>query len=325
MSASQGEHGAPSRSGAREAALVFGLDAVERAPSVVSIGFFDGVHRGHQVIIDRARAIATRWGLRCVVVTFDRHPMEVVRPGSQPPMLQALPRRAATLRATGVDAVVVIPFDDDLRHRSPEAFVDKVLAGVLEARHVVVGENFRFGHRAAGDVGVLAELGEGRGFSTEGVPLLADGGQAISSTAIREALASGAVEAVHGMLGRPHVVDGIVVRGDGRGRELGFPTANLQIDGRIAVPAPGVYAGWLAHPDGRWLPAASSVGTNPTFGGEELRVEAYLLDVDEDLYGLEVALDFRARVRGEVAFDDVDALVARMHDDVAQVRRLLGV
>lgn len=318
----------PPRSAGREleggeAELVFGLDAVERAPSVVAIGFFDGVHRGHQMIVQRARVAAAQRNVRCVAVTFDRHPMEVVRPGSQPPLLQALPRRAETLRHTGVDVVVIIPFDDDLRHRSPEAFVEKVLAGVLEARHVVVGENFRFGHRAAGDVALLAELGDERGFSSEGVPLLSEGGRTISSTAIREALTAGDVAAARGMLGRPHAVDGIVVRGDGRGHELGFPTANLQVDPRIAIPAPGVYAGWFTHPDGRRLAAASSVGTNPTFGGEELRVEAYLLDVDEDLYGLEVSLDFCARVRGEVAYGDADALVAQMHDDVREVRRLL--
>ncbi|QBI18944.1 bifunctional riboflavin kinase/FAD synthetase [Egibacter rhizosphaerae] len=300
-------------------------DAVEPRPSAVSIGFFDGVHRGHRTIIERALQAARQQSLRSVVVTFDRHPMEVVRPGSQPPLLQTLPRRAATLASTGVDLVVVLPFDDDLRHRAPDAFVDKVLAGSLRAAHVVVGANFRFGHRAAGDVDVLRALGEERGFVAEPVDLRETEGAVISSTTIRDALAEGGVELAARMLGRPHVIDGIVVRGDQRGRELGFPTANLQVDPRIALPASGVYAGWLHHPDGRQLPAATSVGTNPTFAGEEQRVEAYLLGVDEDLYGLEVALDFRARVRDEIRYEGPSALVAQMREDVAEVARLLGV
>ena len=305
--------------------IVRGLEAVAPAPSVVSIGFFDGVHRGHQAIISRAMQRAEADGVRGVVVTFDRHPMEVVAPGSQPRLLQTLARRAQTLAECGVDLVVVLPFDDALRHLPADEFVEHVLLGSLQARSVVVGENFRFGHRASGDLSTLAELGEVRGFDAEGVTLLADdSGAAISSTEIRGALDAGDVARARAMLGRPHAVDGVVVRGDQRGKGLGFPTANLHVDPRVAVPAPGVYASVFHHPDGRALPGATSVGTNPTFGGQELRVEAYLLDVDEDLYGIEAGLDFREHVRGEVRFDVVDDLVAQMHDDVAAVRRLLG-
>ncbi|MFO8076102.1 MAG: bifunctional riboflavin kinase/FAD synthetase [Actinomycetota bacterium] len=307
------------------ATIVEGFGGLERASSAVAIGFFDGVHRGHGAIIDRARQRARERGLRSVVVTFDRHPMEVVAPGSQPRLLQTPGRRVRTLAEQGVDVVVVLPFDDDLRHLAPEGFVGWVLSGPLEAAAVVVGENFRFGHKAAGDVATLAEIGAREGFSAEGVTLLTDaGGAAISSTAIRTALDEGDVVAAGRMLGRPHAVDGLVVRGDRRGASLGYPTANLHVDARLAVPAPGVYATEFCHPDGRVLPAATSVGTNPTFGGHELRVEAHLLDVDEDLYGLDVALAFRERIRGQVAFDRVEDLVAQMDDDVAAVRRVLG-
>lgn len=308
------------------ATIVEGFGGLEPRPSAVAIGFFDGVHRGHRAIIDRARQRAGERGLRSVVVTFDRHPMEVVAPGSQPRLLQTPGRRVRTLAEQGVDAVVVLPFDDDLRHLAPEGFVGWVLSGPLAAAAVVVGENFRFGHKAAGDVATLAAIGAREGFSAEGVTLLTDaGGAAISSTAIRTALDEGAVAAAARMLGRPHAVDGLVVRGDRRGASLGYPTANLHVDARLAVPAPGVYATEFCHPDGRVLPAATSVGTNPTFGGHELRVEAHLLDVDEDLYGLDVALAFRERIRGQVAFDRVEDLVAQMDDDVAAVRRVLGV
>ncbi len=307
------------------ARIVEGFSGLEPAASAVAIGFFDGVHRGHRAIIDRARQVAHERGLRSVVVTFDRHPMEVVAPGSQPRLLQSLGRRVRTLAEQGVDVVVVLPFDDDLRHLAPEDFVGWVLTGPLVAAAVVVGANFRFGHKAAGDVATLAEIGSREGFSAEGVTLLTDAdGAVISSTAIRTALDEGDLATASRMLGRPHAVDGLVVRGDRRGSSLGYPTANLHVDPRIAVPAPGVYATEFCHPDGRVLPAATSVGTNPTFGGHELRVEAYLLDVDEDLYGLDVALAFRERIRGQMTFDRVGDLVAQMDDDVVAVRRILG-
>lgn len=302
-----------------------GLDDVAAEPSVVSIGFFDGVHRGHQTIISRAVRAAREREVRSVVVTFDRHPMEVVNPGSQPKLLMTLPRRAQTLAKQGVDLVVVMPFDDDLRHLTPEGFIERVLVEPLQAQKVIVGANFRFGHRAAGDVTTLSTVGPSRGFDAEGVTLLELDGVVISSTEIRGAVDAGDVDLATRMLGRSHLVDGIVVRGDQRGRDLGFPTANLQVSKRVAVPATGIYAGVFHLADGTEHPCVTSVGTNPTFGGQELRVEAYLLDFDGDLYGVEASLDFRHRLRDELKFDSVDALVAQIGADADEARRLLGV
>lgn len=303
--------------------IISGLADVDPAPTVVSIGFFDGVHRGHQTIIRRAVQQAQSLGIRSAVVTFDRHPMEVVKPGSQPKLIMTLARRAATLAAQGVNLVVVLSFTDELRHLEPEAFVDHVLVGPLQARRVIVGSNFRFGHKAAGDVTTLAEVGPSRGFTVEGVTLLELDGTVISSTEIRSALEDGDVEWAARMLGRPHLVDGIVVRGNARGKDLGFPTANLQISRRIAIPATAVYAGMFHLPDGSIHPCATNVGFNPTFGGQELRVESYLLDWSGDLYGMTVAVDFRHRLRDELHFDSIDALVDQMHTDVARTRTLL--
>lgn len=304
-------------------ATVAPIDEVAAGESVVSIGFFDGVHRGHRAIIERAVAHAEQLGLRSAVVTFDRHPIEVIRPGSQPPLLQPHRARLEALAATGVDLVATVAFDDELRHLAPEAFVDRTLAP-LAPRGVVVGANFRFGHKAAGDVATLQELGQARGFDVEAVSLLELGGVVVSSTEIRQRLDDGDVETAAAMLGRPHVVVGVVVRGDQRGHDLGFPTCNLAVDPRAAVPAIGIYAGVAHLPDGRAVDAAVSVGVNPTFGGEKQRVEAHLLDFDEDLYGAELSVDFRARLRGEERFDSAEALAAQIHDDVARARRVLA-
>lgn len=303
--------------------IVTGLDKVVPGPSVVSIGFFDGVHRGHQAIVRRAVRVAEQCGRRSVVVTFDRHPMEVVDPGSQPKLLMTLARRAGTLAAQHVDQVVVLPFDDVVRHWSPEEFVAQVLDGPLQAERVVVGGNFRFGHRAAGDVSTLADLGAARGFSVEGVTLLEVDGVVVSSTEIRGCIDEGDVERAAVMLGRPHLVDGIVVRGDQRGVTLGFPTANLQVSKRVAVPAQGVYAGHLRMADGTRLPAVTNVGTNPTFGGQELRIEAHVIDWEGDLYGMEVAVEFSHRLREERKFSGVDPLIAQINADVESARRIL--
>lgn len=305
--------------------ITMGLGAVREEPSIVSVGFFDGVHRGHQTIIRRAVRRAEQLGLRSVVVTFDRHPAEVVNPGSMPPLLMTAPRRARMLAEQGVDLVVVMPFDDELRHWPPDEFVDRVLAGPLQAREVIVGANFRYGHKQAGDVATLAEVGPSRGFRVEGVTLLEIDGVAVSSTEIRAAVEGGDVERAATLLGRPHFVDGVVVRGDQRGAGLGFPTANLQVDPRIAVPARGVYTGHFHAPGGVVHPAVSNVGLNPTFGGSELRVEAHLIGVDADLYGVTAALDFRHRLREERTYAAVDDLVAQMHVDRDDARRLLGL
>src|SRR5580698_7647648 len=294
--------------------------------SVVTIGEFDGVHRGHQRIVARAAESAAELGLPVVVVTFDPHPDEVVRPGTHPPLLCTARRRSELLAGLGVAAVCVIPFTLEFSRLGPDEFVRAVLVDRLHAARVVVGENFRFGHKAAGDVALLAELGEKYDFTAEGVPLLAEGGITISSTGIRALLAEGDVAGAAHDLGRPHRVEGIVVRGHQRGRALGFPTANLETIPHTAIPADGVYAGWLVrldldgNPVSRW-PAAISVGTNPTFGGGARSVEAYALDRDDlDLYGTHAAIDFAVRLRGTERFDTIAALVAQMHEDVAQAR-----
>src|SRR5215472_2523302 len=298
--------------------------------SVVTIGVFDGVHRGHQRVVGRAVEVAAQLGLPVVVVTFDPHPDEVVRPGSHPPFLCTARRRAQLLAGLGADAVCVLPFTQEFSRLGPDEFVRTVLVGRLHAARVVVGEDFRFGHRAAGDVALLAQLGEKYDFTAQGVPLLTDDGVTISSTGIRERLAAGDVAAAARDLGRPHRVEGVVVRGQRRGRALGFPTANLETLPHTAIPADGIYAGWLARLDTdgseleRW-PAAISVGTNPTFDGRERIVEAYALDRDDlDLYGDHVAVEFVARLRATVRFGSADELVVQMHADVADARRLLA-
>jgi riboflavin kinase / FMN adenylyltransferase len=297
-------------------------------PSAVTIGVFDGVHLGHQRIVARAAEVATAYRLPLVVVTFDPHPAEVVRPGSHPPLLVTLRRRVQLLAELGADAVCVLAFTLAFSQLSPDEFVRAVLAERLHARRVVVGENFRFGHRAAGDVALLTELGEKYDFSAEGVPLLTDDGVTISSSSIRERLAAGDVAGAARDLGRPHRVEGVVVRGAQRGRTLGIPTANLETAPYPAIPADGVYAGWLVTldehglPVQRW-PAAISVGTNPTFDGQHRVVEAYALDRDDlDLYGVHVAVDFTARLRGMTKFGSVDALIAQMRLDVERARAL---
>jgi riboflavin kinase / FMN adenylyltransferase len=301
----------------------------EWGPCVVTIGEFDGVHRGHQRVVSRARQAASELGLPVAVVTFDPHPDEVIRPGSHPPLLATGRRRLQLLAGLGVDAVCVIAFTLEFSRLSAEEFVRTVLVERLHAARVVVGADFRFGHKAAGDVALLAELGEKYDFTVEGVPLLTEDGVTVSSTGIRELLTAGDVAEAAKQLGRPHRVEGVVVRGHQRGRALGFPTANLRTPEHTAIPADGVYAGWLVSLDPageeaeRW-PAAISVGTNPTFGGEERTVEAHALDRDDlDLYGAYVGTDFVARLRATVKFDSVQTLVAQMHIDVGDARRLL--
>jgi riboflavin kinase / FMN adenylyltransferase len=308
----------------------YGLDDVPAGwgRCVVTIGEFDGVHRGHQRIVERAAQAGKERGLPVVVITFDPHPDEVIRPGSHPPLLCSARRRAELLAGLGADAVLVLPFTLEFSRLDPGEFVRTVLADRLHAAMVAVGEDFRFGHKAAGDVPLLAKLGEKYEFTTEGIPLLGADGARISSTSIRDMLAAGDVAAAAKALGRPHRVEGVVVRGHQRGRALGFPTANLETPPHTAIPADGIYAGWLASLDEagrdveRW-PAAISIGSNPTFGEGERTVEAYALDrTDLDLYGMHAAIDFTARLRGTLRFDSVDALVEQMRRDVDQAREL---
>ena len=294
--------------------------------TVVTIGNFDGVHLGHQTVIHRARAVARDLGAdQVVAVTFDPHPMAVLRPEHAPSTLTSIETRAALLSDEGADAVLVLPFDREIASWTPEEFIDRILVEALHAAAVVVGANFRFGNRAAGDVNTLREAGRTRDFVVEGIAL--DGGpQVWSSTYVRTCLATGDVAGAAEALGRAYTVRGIVVEGDHRGRELGFPTANVPTSGMLAAPADGVYAGWLRRCDtGESYPAAISVGTNPTFDGErERRVESYVLDrTDLELYGVEVEVSFVERLRGMVKFESVEGLIDTMRNDVERARGIL--
>jgi riboflavin kinase/FMN adenylyltransferase len=295
--------------------------------TVVTVGNFDGVHLGHQHVVRRAAEVAvSSGGLPVVAVTFDPHPIAVLRPEHAPPTLTTIETRAALLAAAGVDAVLVVPFTREVAAWSPERFVTDILVDTLHARCVVVGANFRFGARASGDVATLTTLGRDLDFTAEGIAL--DGGpQVWSSTYVRNCLSSGDVAGAAEALGHPFTVRGEVVKGDQRGRQLGYPTANVPTGGMLAAPADGVYAGWLRRLDdgSEPLPAAISVGTNPTFDGErERRVESYVLDRDDlELYGVQVEVSFVARIRGMTRFDSIDELVATMADDVERSRGVL--
>jgi riboflavin kinase / FMN adenylyltransferase len=292
---------------------------------VVTIGVFDGVHLGHHKVVSRAVTLGRELGLPSVAVTFEPHPAEVVLPGSHPLRLTTARHRAALFDALGVDVLCTVPFTLELSRMSPDEFVDTVLVERLHAAHVVVGEDFTFGHKGTGDPQTLRTLGD---FSTEVVHRL-DGP---SSSAIRGLVVEGEVARAAEALGRPHRVEGVVVRGYQRGRQLGFPTANLELAPHTAIPADGVYAGWLqcvpsgnlpaAYDGARW-PAAISVGTNPTFDDVPRTVEAYALDRDDlELYGVHVAVDFVARLRGNTRFDSIEALVDQIQADVARTREI---
>jgi riboflavin kinase/FMN adenylyltransferase len=302
------------------AALPAGLEA-----SVVTVGMFDGVHRGHQALLDRVAAEAAARGVPAAAVTFDRHPLAVLRPGSEPPLLTTLDRKVELLGEAGMAVVLVLEFTRELSEVGAEAFATEVLFDGLAARAVVVGENFRFGHKAAGDPALLAAVGRPLGIDVIPVPLHADDGEVVSSTRVRAELAAGDVAAAAVSLGRPYAVEGVVVVGDRRGRPLlGIPTANLEALPGIALPADGVYAGHLTDgADGTARPAAVSVGDNPQFGTER-RVEAHVLDFDGDLYRHRVSVGFAHRLRGQATFAGVDELIAQIQADIAQTRRLLA-
>jgi riboflavin kinase/FMN adenylyltransferase len=299
---------------------------------VATVGVFDGLHRGHQQIIARARQRAAERDLPTVLLTFTPHPSEVVRPGSHPPQLTTNTRKAELAAELGVDVVVFLPFTLEFSKLSPEEFIHEAVVAGLHADAVVVGENFRFGHKAAGNVAMLSDLGRRWGFDAEGVTLLTEAGRPISSTYIRSCVEAGDMTAAAHALGRPHRLDGVVVRGDQRGRELGYPTANVRTASFAAVPADGIYAGRVARID-EWgntladlptLPAAISVGSNPTFEGRHRSVEAFVLDFEGDLYGQNLGVEFVSRLRGMVKFDSVADLITQMAADVVQTRQLLG-
>ena len=303
-----------------------GAVPADLGPTVATVGMFDGVHRGHRALLDRVAAEAATRDVPAATVTFDRHPLAVLRPGSEPPLLTTLDRKVELLGQAGMAVVLVLEFTRELSEVTAEAFAAEVLFGSLAASAVVVGENFRFGHKAAGDPALLAELARPRGIEVIALLLHADGDQPVSSTRIRSELASGDVAAAAALLGRPHSVEGVVVVGDRRGRPLlGIPTANLDTPpAGIALPADGVYAGHLTDQADRTArPAAVSVGTNPQFGTDR-RVEAHVLDFDGDLYGHRVTVHFRHRVRGQATFPTVDDLAAQIRADIDQARRLLS-
>ncbi|MGC5008648.1 bifunctional riboflavin kinase/FAD synthetase [Streptomyces sp. DT203] len=296
--------------------------------SVVTIGSYDGVHRGHQLIIGRAVDRARELGVPSVVVTFDPHPSEVVRPGSHPPLLAPHHRRAELMAELGVDALLILPFTTEFSKLTPADFIVKVLVDKLHAQLVIEGPNFRFGHKAAGNVQLLTEFGATYDYSVEVIDLYvrgeAGGGEPFSSTLTRQLVAEGDVAGAAEILGRPHRVEGIVVRGAQRGREMGFPTANVETLPHTAIPADGVYAGWL-NANGETMPAAISVGTNPQFDGTERTVEAYAIDrVGLDLYGLHVSVDFLAYVRGMAKFDSLDDLLVAIAADVKRASELVA-
>jgi riboflavin kinase/FMN adenylyltransferase len=291
-------------------------------PAAVTIGFFDGVHRGHQTVLRRTVDVAATRGFRPTAVTFDRHPREVLDPGAEPPLLTTLERKASLIAELGIETLVVLDFTDDFSRWPPEDFVERVLVGGVHAEHAVVGSNFTFGFKATGNLAVLTDLGAARGFAVEAVSLLKLDGRPVSSSSIREAVAAGNLEWPTLALGRRYVLDGVVTTGAGRGKGLGFPTANLAVFPRMLLPGEGVYAGRAYLGDGSF-PAAINIGTNPTFGGEPLHAEAFLLDFDGDLIGQPLALEFWERLRDETRFDSSEDLTRQIKEDVERTRALV--
>jgi riboflavin kinase/FMN adenylyltransferase len=292
-------------------------------PCVVTVGFFDGVHRGHQAVLARTVEEARLRGVPSVAVTFDRHPREILNPGAEPRLLTTVERRAQLIERTGIDTLVVLAFDRDFSLVPAQDFVADVLVGGLHAVHAVVGANFTFGFKALGNVENLASLGAPHGLSAEGVPLLEIDGRTVSSTSVREALSAGDLDWPEKALGGRFILDGEVVTGHGRGRGLGYPTANLRTWPRLLLPGQGIYAGVAEH-GGRRYRAAIDVGTNPTFGSEPLHVESFLLDYEgNDLPGEPLSIGFWARLRDEVRYDTVEELVSAIAADVVRTVELV--
>ncbi len=297
-----------------------------RTGTVVTIGAYDGVHRGHRAILAHVRAMAEEAGAPSAVVTFDRHPATVVRPESAPKLLTDLDQKLELLAEAGVDSCVVIQFDERRSHQSADDFVQEVLVDCLGARAVVVGHDFHFGRGRGGDVALLRRRGAELGFEVGDLRLVGDGSEAISSSRIRSLLTAGEVEAAADLLGRPHEVRGTVRRGDARGHQLGYPTANVSVPPAVLLPADGIYAGWYQRPGGEVHPAAVSLGRRPTFHphANASVLEAHLLDFDGHLYGERARVRFVARLRGEERFDSGDELVAQMSRDVEAARLALA-
>jgi riboflavin kinase/FMN adenylyltransferase len=293
------------------------LSEVPAAPGgrALALGTFDGVHLGHRRVVASAVEDARERGLVSTVATFDPHPLQVLRPDQPPPLLTSTEQKIALISSLGVDELVTIPFTPELSRQSAEDFCDEVLAGVLGARSVSVGSNFRFGHGASGDAALLSERPE---FETRVVELVQQGGESISSSRIRGLLAEGDVQAAARLLGAPFTVAGRVVEGDGRGRELDMPTANVQPPPGVILPRQGIYAA-LATANGERHPAAVSIGVRPTFGsGGDLRLEAHLIGFQGDLYGRTLQLSFLERLRDELRFDSPEELIEQMKKDVDQ-------
>jgi riboflavin kinase / FMN adenylyltransferase len=294
-------------------------------PSVVTVGFFDGVHLGHREVLRGTVSEARARGIRSIAVTFDRHPREVLTPADVPRLLTTVERKARLIATTGIDVLVVLEFTQRFSEVPAEDFVREILVGGLHAVHARMGVNFTFGHRARGTVETLQQMGQAYGLTAEGVGLVEADGRTVSSSSIRSALSAGDLAWPQRGLGRRFVLDGEVVAGAGRGHDLGYPTANLRTLPRLLLPGQGIYAGAAERSDGRRYPAAIDVGTNPTFGVEPLHVEAFLLDFEgEELRGEPLAVEFWERIRDEERFDEVDDLVRAIAADVERTRRAVG-
>jgi riboflavin kinase/FMN adenylyltransferase len=306
--------------------IVRDFDGSEREPAArraVALGTFDGVHLGHRALISEVVARARELDAVATVATFDPMPLEVLRPSAAPLHLSTLAQRAALIAEQEPDELLIVRFDARLAALEPVEFVEQTLVDAMAAVWVVVGENFRFGRGAVGDAALLESLGETHGFGVSAVPLQRVDGERVSSSWIRELVSKGEVEHAARLLGRDPWLEGVVERGDARGRELGVPTANLRLERTSVRPARGVYAGMAVLQDGHRIPAAISVGWNPTFGeGRPLTVEAHLLDFSGDLYDQRLRLEFRKFLRHELRFEDIDELIAQMKLDIEQTREL---
>ena len=293
---------------------------------MITIGVYDGVHLGHRALLTETCAVGERLGLASSVLTFDRHPAQLVSPEKAPCLLTDLAQKVELLESTDVDGVEVLAFDEERRRESAEDFVREILVKRLGARAVVVGRDFHFGHGRRGNVELLTEMGASLGFEVHGLHLVAGpDGEVVSSTRIRALLAEGDVATAARLLGRDHEVRGTVIRGDGRARDLGAPTANVEVAPELCLPAEAIYAGWYERPDGKAHPAAISLGRRPTFYGPDgaLVLEAHLLDFAGDLYDEPARVRFSHRLRGQEHYSDVDELRRQMAADLVDARQAL--